>query len=756
MTSDARMEQFFREMDARRGEAKRLEPVEIGRLALNAGLTPREALLQIHGYFGQRQAAGEPGDALAAFVSKLCAKARARRTLEYFNIAPLLTTEDVGGSALEHHTFVVRNTEVSEVLRIAVDSKTSSIVQAVSEIPEASRFDAIVCQPPIGHKPTGDQAADGFGGEGVRALPPFLAERGTLYWVTGRGVLWTPRAQNTLADLNAAGLNLAARIDVAPGAFPGTTIQGAIIALRRDTPAKIFVGALRDLETAEPMASALLAGPTRKSGLSWTWLDGADSRTFAHLEQERIVEKLTPRGRHTKVPLSSLLQNDAIVKADRPVSDEGQAPSYLFIPEYAGSRVTADLDEQTVKPKAVYRLAIDPSKASPRFLAQLLNSPLGKHLRESIARGATIQRTSVRDLLTMPLPIPDLATQERIARIDGDIGLLRAAFGDMQASVVQDWNALSDVADKIDRLKAVLDIEKQIADWWRELPYPLATIYRRYQVSTDPKERLETLLHFFEMAAVYLATIGTSHVKAMRSDWQDVFPNWLHPAGAAGIKRADFGFWIGLAGTSLKETRSIDSNPELRDEAIKLAGQDLVQVARTIGLLGKATDVLNVARNCRNSWIGHGGHIKASDAARLDGELQQPVRDFYEIAAPIFRRFQLVRPGPAYVTDTAFRYEIDRLSGSDPTFEKVQVELERPAKTDALAFWMTGAKTMCRALPFFRLGVPQRPQETSFYVFNRVESGGCRWISYQEAREQEFVAPDDELLGLISLGRRAE
>jgi hypothetical protein len=59
---------------------------------------------------------------------------------------------------------------------------------------------------------------------------------------------------------------------------------------------------------------------------------------------------------------------------------------------------------------------------------------------------------------------------------------------------------------------------------------------------------------------------------------------------------------------------------------------------------------------------------------------------------------------------------------------------------------------MCRALPFFRLGAPQQPQETSFYVYNRVENDGYRWISYQEAREQEFIAPDDELLTIIALG----
>jgi hypothetical protein len=66
---------------------------------------------------------------------------------------------------------------------------------------------------------------------------------------------------------------------------------------------------------------------------------------------------------------------------------------------------------------------------------------------------------------------------------------------------------------------------------------------------------------------------------------------------------------------------------------------------------------------------------------------------------------------------------------------------------------LSDTRTMCRAMPFFRLGAPQQPQESSFYVFNRVEKDGFRWISYQEAREQEFIAPDDELLGIIAFGK---
>jgi hypothetical protein len=467
------------------------------------------------------------------------------------------------------------------------------------------------------------------------------------------------------------------------------------------------------------------------------------------IEEHRLIQRLTPRGRHTVQPLSALLCSTKIDKADRP-----PAMTFLYIPEYAGSRVTAELDEQTVKSSAIYRLAIDPSKANSRFLAQLLNSPYGKELRASVASGSTIQRVSAVNLLELRLPIPDMNTQDSIARTGSDISLLRAAFRDMENTLGQDWTMLSEISENIDSLKAVLDIEQRIANWWRELPYPLATIYRRYQVSDDSKERFHTLLNFFEMAAVYLAAVGTSHVKMLRSDWRQVLANWLHPPKALGIERADFGFWIKLAAASLKDLSRLTSDQDLRQTAKEIAGPELFQLAATISLLREAIEPLEVALTYRNAWA-QGGHMKASDAARQDRELQQSVRKFYEVTESMFRRLQLVRTRVAEITRGVHRFQIEKLSGSDPTFEKQWIELDRSADSNALSFWMRDARTICPAFPFFRLGAPQQPQETSFYVYSRVEKGGFRWISFQEATEQDFVAPDDELLSIISLGKTA-
>ena len=288
--------------------------------------------------------------------------------------------------------------------------------------------------------------------------------------------------------------------------------------------------------------------------------------------------------------------------------------------------MTATLEEQTVNPRAVYRLSINPVKANPRFLAQLFNSSLGKHLRMNVATGVTIQRVSSASLLDLELPIPDLTTQDRLALVGTDIGLLQFELQEMQNTLDEDWAVTTEVIETLSELKAILNLESRIANWWRELPYPLATIYRRYQVSAEPKEKLDSLLHFFEMAAIYLATVGTSYVRALRANWEQVIAKWVHPVRAPGIERSDFGFWINLAGASLKDVNRIASDGDLRAGAIELAGAETVQLALTIGRLGKAIEIVDVVRTYRNTWKGHGGHIKSTDAERLNREIEQSTR----------------------------------------------------------------------------------------------------------------------------------
>ena len=668
------------------------------------------------------------------------------RFVEYTSSPCVLTASLLERRDANRGRIVVPNAELAGVMNQLFGDK--AVAQSVDDVGIQEVFDVVVCQAPIGYR-SREKKVDGFGGEIVRALAPLVSDSGKLIWTTARSVISAASAKITFSALAEAGLYAVAAIDIPPGGFPGTAIKGSLIVFERGQPAKRFVGALRDPALAPEMATAVLKGPTRKQGPCWGWIDIDDPRTYGEIEQAKLLNKLTPRGSRKVVELGSLTFGESILKADKPIPENSEATGFLYFPEYAGSRVTVDKDESTVKRRAVYRVPIDTSNANPRFLANLLNSSFGRELRASAAQGTTIRRIPKANLKDLRLPLPDRPTQDRIVRIGSDLSLLVAGFSQLQEKVDRDWTSLQEVTEQIDELKTVLDIEQRIKNWSRELPYPLAAIYRRYQVATEPKERLDRLLHFFEMAAIYLAALGASHVKALRRDWQEQLSKWFHPKGLVGIEQTTFGFWTTLARTSLKDLSRIGSTPELRDAAADKSGAELVEVASSLEPLRKTIAVLDEVRRHRNSWKGHGGYLKQSDAEQHDRELQQSIRDFYEATASVFRRHLLVRTGSVEVIDGVMTYQVDILAGSDPAFESGIAKLDHSVNSHTLAFWMKGASVMCQALPFFRLGVPQRPQETDFYVFNRVEPGGFRWISYHDAHEQEFVDADKELHDLI-------
>lgn len=754
MTSDTAQSALVAALDKSRSSGRVLTAAEVAQEALRAGLHLGESLEAVRQHADRHVRGADRAleSALSLLVCSIAHGTKASRVFEYTADRRLRLAElaVVDGSELSVFSL---DADFAEALKILLAGTSATVTVGTPTPTENGQFDAIICAPPIGVRSNG---GDGFGSEVLSVLAPSLSDDGVLCWITARSVLAKHNTRKTFPSLNHNGLYVAAVIDLAPGVLAGTGIEGALIVLCRQKQDEKLVGALRSPEDASEIAGALKAGPVRKTAGVWAWLASDDWRSFRDLEYERLIRRLTPRGRHTLRTIRSLLVDERVERADRPLSDDRNGNALLFVPEFAAGRVTPDLEQQKVKPRLVYRLTIDREQANPRFLAQLLNSPYGQALRGWIAAGGSINRIGIEALLSLELVLPDLPVQERIARLDSDMGLLQTTFQDMQATVEEDWSNLTATEERVDALKAVVDIERRIADWWRELPYPLATIYRRYQVAAASKDRLEALLHFFEMFAVYLGAVGASHVRALRRDWPDVLSKWLRPTGSAGIERADFGFWIGLAQASLKDTARITSDKDLRAAAVDSCGLDLVQVAGTLGALGKATEPLNVARRVRNNWKGHGGHLKPSDAERLDRELQQHVRDLYEITSSLLRNIQLVRPGLAETTDTGLRYTVDVLTGSDPTFEQKCVEVSKPVKTGTLAFWGRNSSTMCRALPFFRLGAPQQPQESSIYVLNRVENGGFRWICYQEAREQEFIARDEELSGIIGLGQSSE
>jgi hypothetical protein len=199
MEAEARRKTFSHHLETLRRQGRRPDLSEIARLGLKSGLTSREILLEIQDFLEYRHTrSGQIIDALALFIASLCEQSKAKRVLEYASTPSLLTlglTEHGEGPQL---TYISPgpHPHVAGVLQELFRERLTQLIRIIPDISLGAQFDAIICQPPIGRKPSGVEAADGFGGDVVTQLVPFLAKGGTLYWVTGRGVLFAPRAKN--------------------------------------------------------------------------------------------------------------------------------------------------------------------------------------------------------------------------------------------------------------------------------------------------------------------------------------------------------------------------------------------------------------------------------------------------------------------------------------------------------------------------------------------------------------------------------
>jgi hypothetical protein len=386
MSQDARRKALWNAIEKMRQAGRRLEPLELAQLGITAGLTPSEIMEEIQDYQDPRIYPRLYNvDIAVRFIGVACERSKSKEILEYSTRAHFLSLDLLNSRKRREVTYVCPVPNISDVLRTILIDGATKVYRAIAALPAGAVYDAIICQPPIGSA-AGGERRDHFGGEVVSQLASLLTKDGTLYWVTGRGVLFTPRAKETLTHLAEGGLFQHAAIELPEEAFPGTSMKGAVVVLRREPAEKRLVGTLRDVETAEQLSAVVAGGAKRNDGPSWTWLSRDDHRTFGDLERERFLRKLTPHGRHNRVSLGSLVMPGRVMKADRPVAEDDKAAAFLFVPEYAGSRVTARLEEQSVRANAVYRLAVDPTKANAHFLAHVLNSPYGKEIRASAAQ----------------------------------------------------------------------------------------------------------------------------------------------------------------------------------------------------------------------------------------------------------------------------------------------------------------------------------------------------------------------------------
>jgi hypothetical protein len=153
-----------------------------------------------------------------------------------------------------------------------------------------------------------------------------------------------------------------------------------------------------------------------------------------------------------------------------------------------------------------------------------------------------LQRLRLAELPSLLLYLPDLATQTEAARLHNAVRSLRARLDSIDR---RQWENPIDT-DAVGVEVAALQPGRDPEAWIDTLPFPLASILRRYDADADERMKVEHLLHFFEATAEFSCAVMLGAFRAQPELYEQNRPTWLR--GLSSIRASTFGTWTTLAG----------------------------------------------------------------------------------------------------------------------------------------------------------------------------------------------------------------
>lgn len=283
--------------------------------------------------------------------------------------------------------------------------------------------------------------------------------------------------------------------------------------------------------------------------------------------------------------------------------------------------------------------------------------------------------------------------------------------------------------------------------WAETLPFPLASVIWLYHAEIDPRSRVDHLLNFFEAlaqlaAAIHLSAFSSdpSLFDSNRSSWFGVNPSNPRPID---FGRGTFGLWANLSERLAKTARRMLSagGTEAEQCCNLYAAQDpvLIKCLASREIAG----VLDEACAIRNSW-GHGGVASAQEHLARLHELERLLATTQACMASSFETWDLLKPRAATYSDGTFNYTVTLLTGTNPSFRQMQVQVQHPLDSGKPYLLDGGTEQALELVPLLRVFASEESSGEACYFYSRLlPDNGVKWVSYHFQAVPEYVTPDE-------------
>jgi len=557
------------------------------------------------------------------------------------------------------------------------------------------------------------------------------------------------------------GLSLDAALALPSGSFsPYTNIPTYLLLVRKGVLRNMFAAQLSsDANTNLQIICNLQdqkEGGTLELGRFVNPLD------FNGLAQIRTVERFAAAQVQFGEPALRLGDVATEINLGRPNEDFEFTPkeNTIYLPLIGNSDVVHSLTELTLKRQNYAQVSIDPAKSNARFVAQFLNSELGKESRDS-AKTGFIAKLNKQSLKSVPIFVPSIHIQRDMVELEGRIAEEQNIISSLQSELVEYRRELWSNPTAVDRVDQLLrrfssrlsgGLKQQAAQaldqWFETLPFPLASVLRAWQAteSHDFKTKHEHLLHFFEAAAEFTSIIFLSAFRSnevlFESHRQKLFESMQKQN--LTFQRATFGTWKLVLEYFGKQTRQLLSADEnARSLCSDIFSDDSLALPQALSRIELA-EIVSATNKMRNDWTGHGGVVSQEDARLRNELLLSEILKLRDLLSDVWSSAQLVHALHCRPKRGVFENEIAILMGSNSEFLKETRSMATWLDVEQLYLSRRGSKKALRLLPLVKVGPAPESSKNACYFFNRLDRSGVRYISYHYADRPELRGQFEE------------
>ncbi len=543
----------------------------------------------------------------------------------------------------------------------------------------------------------------------------------------------------------AIGCDFYAFIHLPFGSFaPYTNLESYLVVVGKQKADKLFVGQFYPDENHinELVNNYLKRGngklPAQGCVVSFEEFDG-----FQSIENNEKISAIVQRMGLQPIQFRDLVKN--IKLADKSEAGEMEhLPNSVYLPLMANTKAPTSQELLPTRLKSYLRMVVNPDIASAEIVARMLNTPLGLMIRDNAKTGTTIPRINKENLIKATFYLPPKENTQKILTALNSIETLRNEINEIEGRI---WDRPQKIDKYLHDLKKYSN-EDRFQDWVDSLPFPLASVLWRYHThSGSAKERMETLIQFFEVLTEFLAIIHLSAYKSNPNIWEEKREQLLKALAEANLTydRASFGTWKCTVEFLSKMGRKMLASNEERDLIISIYKTKDTEIFESI-FSSKLIEVINSAVNMRNDYPGHGGALGDAFCLELIQKLEASLQTVRGIFKNIWERYQLVLPSDMIYKDQIYHYKKSRkITGNRTPFEFISMSSIEPFESDRLYLKDTNESNGLKILNLIRMGPAPQSEPTACYFYNKHEKKGFRFVSYHYGDKPEIFESNSEM-----------